>query len=503
MGLFDSLRGWFGTSKPAPITEPSGSDGVAAPGGYLWRGETNADLIGHKLWLTLSNTLLNSIVVAAAARYFLNLISGTEWEAEPVKAAGADGIRAAEIVRAGLFDAMFVADRAKTWSSVVRKAALYKFVGFSMHEWIVRKRPDGLIVFSDLQHRPQYTIHWWDKVEERSPLLGVIQQTRLGHRYYLPRERLWYCADDTLTDDPAGAGMLRHTIAHTKRLDRYEQLEGIAMEGDLRGTPLMRAPIKKLQEMADNAKKGSGWVDSQLSAFTDFGANHIKTSDLSLLIDSEPYTDKEGRISAVPKWAVDILKSDAGSLPQLQAAIERCNREIARVIGAEFMLMGGGSSGSHAMHADKTDQFGNLIQSTLGEMSGFARNDLARVLVSLNGLDADACTPTLLPGAVSTEAVAQVTKSLVDMAQAGAPLMPGDPAVDQIRARLHLAAQPKITPAIGGTIPRTGKPAPGGKSDDAADAPKPDDGSVEIDVDDLEQTEGDAAAGLKRKRRSA
>lgn len=486
MGLLDSLRSWLGASKPPPITEPSGTDGIAAPGGYLWRGETSSDLVGHKLWLTLSNTLLNSIVVAAASRYFLNLISGTEWEAEPIKEAGADGERAAEIVRAGLFDAMFFSDRAKTWSSVVRKAALYKFVGFSMHEWIVRKRPDGMIVYSDIQHRPQYTIRWWDKPEERSPLAGVVQQTRLGNRYYLPRERLWYCCDDTLTDDPAGAGMLRHTVKHTNRLERYEQLEGIAAEGDLRGTPLMRAPIKKLTEAADNAKKGSGWVDQQLSVFEDFGKNHVKTSDLSLLIDSEPYTDKEGRISAVPKWAVELLKSEAGALPQLQAAIERVNREIARVIGAEFMLMGGSSSGSHAMHADKTDQFGNLIQSTLGEMAGFARNDLARPLVALNGLDADACTPKLLPGAVSTDAVAQVTRSLLDLAQAGAPLMPGDPAIDQIRARLHLAEQPKLTPEVGGMLPKPKSRAPGG------------DDSIDIDVTDLEADDGDAAAGLKR-----
>lgn len=490
MGVWQSIRSWFTASPPAPVTEPSGSDGIAAPGGFLWRGESNPDLIGHRLWITFSNTLLNSIVVAAAARYFLNLISGTEWEAEPRKNAGADGERAAEIVREGLFKS----DLSRPWSVVVRKAALYKFYGFSMHEWIVKRRQDGMIVYSDLQHRPQYTIYWWDKQVEQQPLLGVVQQSRYGHRYYLPRERLFYCFDDTISDDPGGVGMLRHVIKHTSKLERLEFLEAVAFETDLRGTPSMRAPIRKLQEYAKERGLGDAWAEKQLAVLENFASNHVKTADLSITLDSSPYTDKDGKISAVPQWAIEILKGQTGPLTEVLKAIERVNREIARVIGAEFMLMGDNGSGSRAMHADKTDQFGNLIQSTLGEMAGFARNDLARTLVALNGLDPDICTPALLPGAVSTEAVTQVAQSLLYMAQAGAPLMPGDPAIDQIRARLHLAAQPKLTPELGGMMPRT-RQSNGGQQQGEAPAKTKPGANVDIDVD-VSDLDDDAASGL-------
>jgi hypothetical protein len=495
MGVFDSIRSWFAPGKPAPITEPSGTDGVAAPGGYLWRGERSSELVGHRLWLTISNAITNSIIIAAGARYFLNLTAGTEWEAEPQP--GASGKRGAQLIRDGLFDA----EMSRPWNAAVRKAALHKFYGFSAQEWIVKRRSDGTIVFADLQHRPQYTIQWWDKPTEQSPLMGLVQQTRMGNRYYLPRERLLYCVDDTLTDEPSGMGMIRHVISHVERVQRYEQLEGVGYETDLRGIPYGRAPIAKLKAYAISAGKGPAWVEQQLEALTKFSDSHVRTAELGLVLDSSPYFDKEGHPSSVPQWSLDLLKGDGAPLEQVAAAINRVNLEIARVIGCEFMMMGGsgGQSGNRAMHEDKTDQFGNLIQSTLGEIAGYARNDLARPLIALNGLDPDTDTPTLLPGSVATEQVSQVAQSLLFLAQAGAPLMPGDPAIDQIRARLHLAEQPKITPSIAGMIPRTaapGSPAAPTKPDDKPGASGAGDDSVDVDLDDVIGDDTAAAGGL-------
>ena len=494
MGVFDAIRSWFAPAKPVPITEPAGTDGIVAPGGYLWRGESNPDLVGHKLWLTISDTITNTIVVAAAARYFLNLVAGTEWEVEPNERAGADGKRAAEIVREGLLKA----EMGKPWSAIVRKAALYKFYGFSAHEWIVKRRTDGMIVYADIQHRPQYTIHWWDKPTERDPLAGLVQQTRQGNRYYLPRERLFYCVDDSLTDDPGGLGLMRHIIPRAKRLEAFEKLEGIGFETHLRGIPYGRAPIERLRAYAKANSKGSGWVEEQLDAITTFTASHIKTADLGLVLDSSPYFDKEGHPSSVPQWALELLTGEGGPLQEQAAAINRVNLEIARVIGAEFMMMGGsgGQSGNRAMHEDKTDQFGNMIQSTLGEEAGFAKNDLAHTIVALNGLDAETCTPKLLPGSVATEAVQQVCQSLQLLAQAGAPLMPGDPAIDQLRARMHLSEQPKITPELGGMLPK--KPPANGKSPPGQPTAAPGatgDDDVDVDLEDLE-AEADTSAGL-------
>lgn len=483
MGIFATIRGLFGAGKPTPPTQPSGSDGIAAPGGYLFRGETNTKLVGLPLWLTISDAITNSIVVAAAARYFLNLIAGTEWEVEPAE--DPQGKKAADLVRSGLIDA----DMAKPWSAVVRKAALYKFYGFSMHEWIVRQRQDGLIVFGDIAHRPQYTVLWWDKVDEKTPLQGVVQQTRWGHRYYLPRNRLLYCVDDTLTDSPDGIGLIRHVVPRIERLNRYEQLEGIGFETDLRGIPVGRAPLAKLKEYAQT--KGFGpdaYVQAATKDLREFGESHIRTADLSLVLDSTPYHDKEGHPSSVPQWAIDLIKGDGAPLDEVAKAINRINLEIARVIGAEFMMMGGESSGgSRAMHEDKTDQFGNLIQSTLGELAGFARNDLARTLVALNGMDADKATPKLLPGSVATESVVSVCQALYYMAQAGAPLQPDDPAINQIRARLHLAEQVKLTPDLAGILPKKPKGKPGAEPtvEDAKRPKDTDDESVEISVDDL------------------
>ena len=246
-------------------------------------------------------------------------------------------MRAADIVREGLFEA----ELGKPWSAIVRKAALYKFYGHSFHEWIVRRRNDGLIVFADLQHRPQYTIQWWDKPDEKATLQGVVQLTRIGGRYYLPRNRLFYCVDDTLTDSPDGVGMLRHVVAHTEAIKQLEQLEMIAFRTDLRGIPYSRAPIAKLKAYAKAEGLGMQWVKDQLEAVQEFGQEHERSDDLSIALDSMPYFDKEGHPSTVPQWSLELLKGDGAPLAQVAAAINRRNLEVARVIGAEFLMMGG------------------------------------------------------------------------------------------------------------------------------------------------------------------
>lgn len=452
-----------GSPIKVPDSKPYGGDGIQAYGGFLVSDELRPELTGQLKWLTYSNST-NIAIVATGLRRTLDMLAGTTWHAEPNKAGGADAERGAEIVTKGLLEARM----SRPWSTIVRKAALYRYYGFSLHEWsAARSDAAKQVVFTDIAHRPQYTIDRWDKPSEQEPWQAVGQMTRAGNRFVIPRERLFHCVDDTLTDSPDGVGLLRHVIELVRRLGILEGLEGLAYETDLRGMPIGRAP---LGELSAAAKSTPGLTAGQVDAFIATKtqvlrsalAGIVKTPDRlqHLLLDSATYQGADqNTISQIQKWALELLKGNSNGVAEVAAAIARVQLEIARVLGVEFVMMGGTSSGSHAMHGSKTDFFGRNLQTILNEVGQFATRDLAYQLVGLNGLDPETCTPTLVAEPIDQAAVLETCQALAALATAG--LQPDDEALLVIRERMHLPAPPKPTPAMMGALGLGRSPVPG------------------------------------------
>jgi len=482
VGLFSTvgskLSSFFTTSaQPTALTSPNGGDGVQAYGGYLASSERNPHLVGTRKWTTYANAT-NTSIVATGLRYSLGLIAGTSWHAEPNERGGSDAERGVEIVTEGLLNAQM----ARPWSAIVRKAALYKFSGFSLHEWTIKRRDDGMVVFADISHRPQYTIDRWNKPDERTPWDAVSQLTPTGNRWVIPRNRLFYCVDDTLTDSPDGVGLFRHIVELVRRLDVLEGLELMAYQTDLRGMPIGRAPIGDIRREAEGVlgvggdkAKEDAFIAARVRKFSESLAAHAKTPEQLqyLLLDSGTYRGggSPDAITSIQKWAFELLRGDGNGTAEVAAAIGRIQFEIARVMGIEFAMMGGGG-GSLAMHDDKTSMLALNLQTTLTEVADFATNDLARVLVALNGLDPETCTPRLVAEPISTDAIEGVCRSLSLLQQ----LAPNDPARNVIRKRLRVPPEPEPTPEMMGVL---------GGDPYAEPTPDPAAGEEDVPLDDL------------------
>lgn len=446
-----SLFNFLFQRKTTPITKPSGTTGVASYAGKIANFETSPDLQGRNLYTTYANMIANSVTVGAGVRYYQNLISGTSWTVTEKEGSGAIGKKAADLVRTGLFEA----NMASPWSTVVKRASMYRFTGFSAHEWTMRKRKDGAKVFDDIAHRPQQTIEYWDIPDDNNGyFIGVVQRPVVWGNayYYIARNRLFYCVDNSLSDNPDGVGVLRHVVEHARRLKRYEQLEGWAYETDLRGIPVGRIPYRELEKYAAANGKDDAWIAKQVASVETMVENHVRSPYLGITLDSSPYTTTADSatptISAIPQWSLDLLKGDAAGLSDITKVIERINREIARVLGMEFMMLGEKSGGSHALAADKTSMFASILEATLHEMTWFAVNDLVYPLLVQNNIDPELYCPDVNPDPIATERIETTVAALQALALAGAPLAPDDPAINQIRSRLHLADAMKMPPEL-------------------------------------------------------
>ena len=415
-------------------TRTLGVGGSEIYGGYLVSNERNSELTGDRRYTTFDELLVNTSIVGAAVRYYQNLVSKASWTARPVDIEDPAAVEAAEFVEDVLDDM----DR--PWRRVVRRASAYRLYGFSIQEWTAKRREDGKTGFLDVEPRPQRTIERWVP-DKKGKIIGVIQDSpQTSEQIPLPRGKLVYIVDDGISDSPEGLGLFRHMVEPATRLQRYLELENIGFETDLRGIPVLRAPLAKLQEMVDEGKISKSDRDAMLQPLRDFITNHIRGPKQGMLMDSQPHTttDDAERPSVTYEWDLALLNGPGVALESIANAINRINHDLARLFGVEQLLLGSNSTGSFALSRDKTNNFFLMVDSALSDLQESFNRDLIRPLWTMNGFD-DALRPKIMPESIQFRDVEQLTDALKKLADAGAPLDVEDPAIDEIRTLMGLS----------------------------------------------------------------
>jgi len=448
-GLFGAL---FRRGPDPPPTEEVGTTAAFTTSGYLVSTERNVNLRGRERYVTFSNLLANVAIVAAGTRAYLNLASGAEWNIEP-----ADESRAAQEVADLVENAIH--DMARPWKRVVRRAAAYRFYGFVVLEWVAENKPDGTIGFFDVASRPQSTIERWD-LDANGRVRGCTQRIPSSSvEVFLPRSKIVHIVDDSLSDSPEGVGLFRHLVDANQRLQRYQLLEAFGFESDLRGIPVGRAPYGKLRDLVQSQKLSAQQASAITQPLEDFIRKHIKSPELGFVLDSTPYRDLGDKQapSATMEWGLEIMQGSPQGQEEVGSAIERLTREMSVVLGVQWLLLGGDGSGSMALGRTFTEQFALMVNAGLGELSEAFEHDLVPPLLALNGIDEE-LAPTLRAEEVQYRTVDQVTAALKDLADAGAPLLSSDPAVNTVRDMLGV---PRLDPdMIAADASLLGEPEP-------------------------------------------
>lgn len=432
----DPNRGPVGVDKPTSVspTKTLGDIGVAIYSGYIQSNEKDSTLTGQNRYITYSENLVNISIVGAGVRFFLNMVARAVWSALPSDEKDPEAVELAEKFQ----DIIFKMNT--PWSRVVRRGAMFKFYGFNIQEWTAKKLNDGTIGYLDVEPRSNATIERWD-TNDRGDVVGVVQRSPQNQKeIYLPRDKVVYLVDDSLSDSPEGLGIFRHIASIAKRLLRYEQLEGFGFESDLRGVPVGRAPLVRLAQMKARGEISEQDYDTIVSPLRSFVSNHIKSPSLGILLDSGPYTSQDSaqRPSSAKTWDVELLKGSPGTQQEMNVAINRLNHEIARLIGTQHLLLGADGKGTQALSRDISGNFFLIIESALRELSETYEKDLVDPIWEMNGWPEDK-KPSLRTSTVQIPDVEQISNVLRNMASAGAVLAPDDPAINEVRELLGLS----------------------------------------------------------------
>jgi len=451
MGFFNRIFERFRSQEPAR-TETAGAPGYHYYGGYVGEPEKAPDLQGVEKYRSFARIVSNTSVVASSMRFYLNFLAHPGWRMDP---ADENDRRAVEIAE---FCDKAIHGMRRPWHRVVKRAGTAPFYGFDIQEVTLRVRDDGQLDLLSVDPRSQWTIEQWD-IDETGHVHGVLQRSPWDNReIYLPRWKIIYIGDDSLTDNPQGLGLLRQVYPAAKRLERYEQLEMFGFETDLRGIPVGYAPLTALHNQTLNNKQlTQGQVDAKTAHMRDFLRRHIVNPESGLLLDSMTYTanDEVRTPSGSPMWKMELLTGGGRGLVEVGAAIQRMNHEIARIMGMEHLLLGQ-DRGTQALSKDKTNNVRLQIESTLTELAWSFQRDLVRPLCEANGWPEE-LWPSIEHDPIHQGDVEELVAALEGIARAGAPLAPDDPVVEALRALMRLPDPPEIrTPP---ELPRTALPS--------------------------------------------
>ena len=109
-------------------TKTVGVPGTAMFGGYPTSRERERKYVGREKFTTYSEAMVTSATLGAGVRFYLNLLAKSKWAFTPAE--HPDGDRLAEEA-----ECIFTKDPETPWPRIVRRAAMYRFYGFSVQEW--------------------------------------------------------------------------------------------------------------------------------------------------------------------------------------------------------------------------------------------------------------------------------------------------------------------------------------------------------------------------------
>ena len=418
------------------VARTRGGASFSNTGGYVQEKETDSRLTGQERFRTYSQILADTTIVASGVRYFLNLAAKTPWKVRPSN----DSEEAKEKAE---FVERMIKELKTPWHRVIRQGAMHRVYGFATMEWTAERMEDdrGSIRISHIENRAQWTIEQWD-TDFSGRVLGCVQWPiqQPGRRIYLPRNKLVYLCDNSFTDDPRGMGILRHVVRAVKQLRDYERLEHSGFETDMRGIPIAKAPLAEIQQLVDNNDIDEDGARAIRKPLEDFITNHIRGSDSGILLDSSVYAGRgedETPIKA-EKFSVDLLSGGSYGHKEIAEAIERINREIARVLGVEQLLLGADSAGSLALSRDKSQAFFMVVNAALSELKAAFYTDIIQPLWILNNFDEE-LMPELDFESVEFKDPEQISKVVKDLATSGVPVDPEDDLVDEMLAVVGLS----------------------------------------------------------------
>lgn len=368
----------------------------------------------------------NDDVVGAILFAIEMLVRQCAWNVEP----GGDTAKdkeAAEFVKSCMDDMQ------DTWIDTISEILSFLTYGWSFHEIVYKRRMgktkdprtkskynDGLIGWKKLPTRAQETLYQWEYDNEDN-LLGMTQMPPPDFgTFTIPIEKALLFRTKSRKGNPEGRSILRNAYRPWYFKRRIQEIEGIGIERDLAGLPVITAPegIDIWDETDDHAVK-----------------------IYSALIDMVRSIRRDEMDGAVLPFGykLELLGSGGNRQFDTNAIINRYDTRIAMTVLADFIFLGHDKTGSWALSSDKTELFAVAIGAFLDIICETFNSQGIPSLIDINGQHFAGITeyPKMTHGDIEDADITKVAAFIKDMTGIGV-LVPDDGLEDYVRQVGHL-----------------------------------------------------------------
>jgi hypothetical protein len=303
------------------------------------------------------------------------------------------------------------------------------------------KYTDGRMGVRKIAIRAPWTISRFDVDQQTGDVKGIYQDgSGYNNSNYIPTRKSLYYRTTTINGDPAGRSILRNAYTSYEYVNNLQSIEAIAVERELAGIPVARIPAEYLSGDATAAQ--SGFVNNLQSILRDVKFNEQGY----IILPSDTYPDKDGAPTNQKLVDVELMSSSGSRNIDIDPIVRRYQHDIARSVLSEFLMLGGGSTGSYALSKSKTDLFLRALESYIQAIVDVLNKQLVERLWELNGLNYD-LMPTIVAGDVAPHDLREIAAFLRNLN--GADINVSDhPEVIQ---DLMDIAELKYDPEVGGS----------------------------------------------------
>lgn len=379
----------------------------------------------------------NDSTVGAILFAIENLMRNCEFTIEPAGNTAKDK-EAAEFVE-GCMDDMCV-----TWTDTLSEILSFITYGWSYHEIVYKRRmgkkpgadsskyDDGLIGWKKLPIRSQETLFEWKYKEHTDDLTGMEQWVITDcdcEQVVIPIEKALHFVTRSRKNNPEGRSILRTAYRDWYFKKRIQEIEGIGIERDLAGFPLLEAP-EGFEELWD--------ADDQDMKTALANAERIVTG---IRRDS-----REGLV-VPPGWKLSLLSTGSRRQFDTNQIIERYNKQIATSVLTDFVLLGHESVGSFALADNKTKMFALAVGTYLDIICEVFNSQAIPRLIDINGDHFKGITdyPYMKHGDIEDANLEKLGAFIQQMVGVGA-LTPDDDLEDYVRQISNLPERKTSVP---------------------------------------------------------
>lgn len=215
--------------------------------------------------------------------------------------------------------------------------------GFAVFEIVFETR--GGLRLKKLAFRHQDSIEEW-KFDTTGETLGCYQRRLDGERVFLPKWKLLHIVNPDGRGSPEGRSLLRNAVIPYTFKKHLQILEGIGIERDLCGLPVLVVPLADYQN------------PTKLETLRGILRQLRRDEEEGIILPKDP-------ISGARVYELELLTARRERQFDLSAVIERYNKDIAHTLLADLILVGLEQRGSYALAREKRTLFELAIRAFL------------------------------------------------------------------------------------------------------------------------------------------